>query len=74
MNHDYAHCLDYSSKCPPACFRAEITKEIVEAPWECTLSVSWMHFAGTDECKKRSMNDSELGCQSKKGVILAHGK
>ena len=30
MNHDYAHCLDYTKDCPKECFRAELQRDIEE--------------------------------------------
>ena len=47
MNHDYSHCLDYRPDiCPPTCFRAEITADLIAHP----CIASWSHFKGTDEC------------------------
>lgn len=51
MNHDYAHCLDFKDDCPSECFRAQLSRDlenIIPIPYW----VSWMHFKGTEECKK----------------------
>lgn len=57
MNHDYAHCLDYTKNCPKDCFRAQITKDL--AQWTNTKGIlfSWMSFNGTDECKKKEVTE-----------------
>lgn len=52
MNHDYAHCMDYRDDCPMECFRARLTRDLnnrTDLPWK---PYSWMHFNGTDECKR----------------------
>ena len=51
MNHDYAHCADYDSKCPNGCFRGELVRDLRDNPRMIGIPVSWMHFKGTDECK-----------------------
>ena len=53
MNHDYAHCMDYTDDCPKECFRAQITKDLMQ--WTNTKGIlfSWMSFKGTDECKQK---------------------
>ena len=50
MNHDYAHCMDYRDDCPMECFRAMLTKEALDKHY---TIVSFMHFEGTDECKRK---------------------
>lgn len=32
MNHDNAHCLDYTSECPTTCYRARLTQELKDNP------------------------------------------
>lgn len=54
MNHDYAHCMDYRDDCPMECFRARLTKEALD---KCYTIVSFMHFEGTEECKREESND-----------------
>ena len=49
MNHDYAHCMDYRDDCPMECFRARLTKDALDKHY---TIVSFMHFEGTDECKR----------------------
>ena len=49
MNHDYAHCMDYSPDCPMECFRARLTKEALDKYY---TIVSFMHFENTEECKR----------------------
>ena len=52
MNHDYAHCADYSSDCPKDCFRARLTGEALDKHW---TMVDWAHFKGNEpvtECRE----------------------
>lgn len=30
MNHDYAHCMDYTADCPKDCYRAELVREALD--------------------------------------------
>ena len=50
MNHDYAHCLDYTPSCPQECFRGELVRDLLET--RSPKVVSWMHLEGTEECRK----------------------
>lgn len=52
MNHDNAHCLDYTSECPTTCYRAKLTQELKDNP-SIARFVSWMHLLGTEDCRKR---------------------
>lgn len=54
MNHDRAHCIDFSPDCPESCFRAELTREALEKNW---TIVDWSHFEGTEECKKKEVKE-----------------
>ena len=51
MNHDYAHCADFNSKCPSACFRAQLVRDLDNI--DKRIPMSWMHFRGTDECPRK---------------------
>ena len=57
MNHDYAHCLDFTEDCPMDCFRAQLVRDLkrygTETPWKYGLPVSWIHFGQTEVCIKR---------------------
>jgi hypothetical protein len=51
MNHDYAHCMDYTDDCPKDCFRAELVIEALSKRW----AVGWAHFKGNEpaaECRE----------------------
>lgn len=54
MNHDYAHCSDFTIDCPKRCFRAQLVWDLDNNPnvapnqW-----IAWMHFMGTGECEKK---------------------
>lgn len=52
MNHDYAHCIDYSPDCPAECFRAQLVRDLKNITDTNCIWVSWMHLRGTDECKR----------------------
>jgi hypothetical protein len=51
MNHDYAHCLDFTEDCPVECFRAELSRDLKRMEnggrgmW-----LSWMSFKETGCC------------------------
>lgn len=51
MNHDYAHCADFNSKCPSACFRARLVRDLENI--DRRIPVDWMRFRGTDECPRK---------------------
>lgn len=55
MNHDYAHCLDFTKDCPKDCFRAQLIRELQDT--HSIMIVSWMHFKGTEECRKGEKNE-----------------
>ena len=58
MNHDYAHCSDFTDDCPSECFRAQLVRDLENIPiW---YRVSWMHFEGTDECKWKEVADGRF--------------
>ena len=54
MNHDYAHCADFTEDCQKECFRAELTREALEKNW---TIVDWSHFKGTEECKRSEVTE-----------------
>ncbi len=57
MNHDYAHCADWSMDCPKQCFRGQLTEDLRKGHFY--RPVSFMHFDGTEECEKsRTASDS----------------
>lgn len=52
MNHDYAHCLDYTKDCPKDCFRAELQRDIEENRSEFIgVPLTYARLGGTIECK-----------------------
>ena len=57
MNHDYAHCSDFSKDCPSKCFRAELVRDLHRRNDLWAKPVSWMHFKGTEECKKKEVTE-----------------
>ena len=59
MNHDYAHCLDYTPDCPRECFRAQLTKELAERKDLIGMFFSWAHLEGTEECAKEKRGEAD---------------
>ena len=53
MNHDYAHCADYTDRCPRKCFRGELVRDLENYKYP----VSWMNLKGSEECLIRSKKD-----------------
>lgn len=52
MNHDYAHCLDYTPNCPKECFRAQLQRDLEERRSEFIgVPLTCSHLSGTVECK-----------------------
>lgn len=52
MNHDYAHCLDYTANCPKECFRAQLQRDLEERRSEFIgVPLTCSHLSGTVECK-----------------------
>lgn len=65
MNHDYAHCLDYTKDCPKECFRAELQRDIEENRSEFIgVPLTYAHLGGTKECelaKDTDVPDRKVG-------------
>ena len=59
MNHDYAHCADFTEKCPKKCFRAQLVRDLDNADLPSELCLSWMNFKGTEECPKTKKKKKE---------------
>ena len=61
MNHDYAHCLDYTKDCPKDCFRAQLQRDIEENQSVFIgVPLAYSHLGSTVECKlvrEKKMND-----------------
>ena len=57
MNHDYAHCSDYTIDCPKDCFRAQLVRDLKQRTDLTWLRVIWLHFKGTEECKKKEVTE-----------------
>ena len=57
MNHDYAHCSDYRKDCPKDCFRAQITKELMQRTDLAGIPLTWMSFKGTEGCKRKEVTE-----------------
>lgn len=74
MNHDYAHCSDWSPDCPKDCFRAQLVMDLKQRTDLLGLPFTWMSFKGTSECKKfqstRPLRDGTHGshCLSRAGT------
>lgn len=60
MNHDYAHCSDYSKEiCPKECFRAQLTEDLKNRTDLLGLPFTWMHFRETEECPLKNCEVKE---------------
>ena len=57
MNHDYAHCADFTEDCPKECFRAQLTIDLKQRTDLLGIPFSWMHFEDTEECKKKEVTE-----------------
>lgn len=59
MNHDYAHCLDYSPDCPKECFRGNLIRDLRNNNTINLIGVpiAWSHLKDTEECKKREVTE-----------------
>lgn len=58
MNHDYAHCLDYTPNCPKECFRAQLQRDLEERRSEFIgVPLTCSHLGGTVECKLANVHD-----------------
>lgn len=73
MNHDYAHCLDYTENCPKECFRAQLQRDIEEHRSEFVgVPLTYARLGGTIECKlvkdKYVTYKMELSCDGCKFV------
>ena len=55
MNHDATHCSDFCADCPMNCYRAELEVDL-RSRWAEFIKVplSYAHFYGTDECKRKA--------------------
>lgn len=52
MNHDYAHCLDYTKDCPKDCFRAQLQKDLEENQSKLIgVPMTYAHLGRTIECQ-----------------------
>lgn len=58
MNHDYAHCSDFSDDCPKKCFRAKLARDLRNNP-SAPIWISWVSFWGTEECRKNRGKNRE---------------
>ena len=60
MNHDYAHCADFTEDCPKKCFRAQLVRDLQRygklAPYGINFPISWVHFKDTKDYKKKIIN------------------
>ena len=54
MNHDYAHCADFTEDCSKECFRAQLAKDLKPG-----MIVSFMSLKDTEECKRSQMKPEE---------------
>lgn len=73
MNHDYAHCIEYTKDCPKDCFRAELQRDIEENRSEFIgVPLTYAHLGGTNECVNRQVKIEEVSkeCQEWNGSFV----
>lgn len=51
MNHDYAHCANFTNKCPQSCFRAQLERDLRQR-WAELIGcpISYVDMRGTKNC------------------------
>jgi hypothetical protein len=51
MNHDYAHCSDFTERCPKDCFRAQLERDLRKR-WAELIGcpISYADMRGTKNC------------------------
>jgi len=58
MDHDYAHCGDFTEECPKECFRAQLVRDLKNMPYG--YCVTWMDLKGTEpECPYKKEEKEE---------------
>lgn len=51
MNLNYAHCFDFTEKCPEECFRAQLERELSRKEGDGKpRTIEYVHFKGTRRC------------------------
>lgn len=61
MNHDYAHCFDYTSSCPKTCFRGELVRDLKKRPDLWDIHFTYASFKYTKECPKWPKKENNHG-------------
>lgn len=63
MNHDVAHCLDYTKRCPSKCPKVELERDLRRYPaLYLGQNFDYMHFSGTAICeRKKEVSDEQVG-------------
>lgn len=52
MNHDYAHCADFTEKCPRQCFRAKLQRDLKKNYADYIgIPISYVHFRESNMCQ-----------------------
>ena len=62
MNHDYAHCADFTEKCPRSCFRAQLARDLKQNAMQYIgIPMSYIHFReeGLCQCTEDEVEDVE---------------
>ncbi len=52
MNHDNAHCLDFSERCPKSCFRAQLSRDLKDRTDLFGIPLTYQHFEDCRYAKK----------------------
>lgn len=60
MNHDYAHCADFTPKCPRECFRAQLERDLKNHFGEYVgMPISYVRFRQEGLCQIEKGADDE---------------
>ena len=60
MNHDYAHCADFTQKCPMNCFRAQLVRDLkLNSYLYRGMPISYIHFRQAGMCQIDEETDKE---------------
>lgn len=59
MNHDVAHCIDYSEFCPKSCFYVKLQKDLKNVKDE-YIKISYIHFLNSEVCPRAVLATNAL--------------
>ena len=61
MNHDYAHCADFTTKCPKNCFRAKLERDLRTNHFTYGgMLISYVHFKESGMCQMDDEGEDDV--------------